>query len=108
RAKIRKKLRTATTPESLRSVLLELEVARHLVEDRRCQVEYERYGQGRVRSPDLSVTFRAHTTLNLEVTEVQEPGVEMQEWEGKEPVHQSAGQAASPCGHGFPADKLTG
>jgi hypothetical protein len=83
RAKIRKKLRTATTRESLRSVLLELEVVRHCVGDSRCQVEYERYGQGRGRSPDLTVTFRAQTLLNLEVTQVQVPGAETPEWEGK-------------------------
>jgi hypothetical protein len=64
RAKIRKKLRTATTPESLQSVLLELEVAHHFVDDPRCLVDYERYGQGRTRSPDLTVTFRARTPGN--------------------------------------------
>jgi hypothetical protein len=83
RAKIRKKLRTATTQESLRSVLLELEVARHFVTDRRCLVEYERYGQGRGRRPDLTVTFRTRTVVNLEVTQVQAPGAETPEWEEK-------------------------
>jgi hypothetical protein len=83
RAKIRKKLRTATTREGLRSVLIELEVARHFVADRRCLVEYERYGQGQVRSPDLTVTFRTRTALNLEVTQVQDPCGETPDWEGK-------------------------
>jgi hypothetical protein len=83
RAKIRKKLRTATTLESLRSVLLELEVARHFVEDRRCALEYERYGQGRGRYPDLTLTFRTHTVVHLEVTQIKEPGAETAEREGK-------------------------
>lgn len=83
RSKIRKKLRTATTCESLSSVLLELEVARHFVEDRRCLVEYERYGQGRGRSPDLTVTFRGRTMIHLEVTRVRAPGTERLTWEGK-------------------------
>jgi hypothetical protein len=83
RAKIRKKLRTATTPEALWSVLMELDVARQLVEDPRCTVEYERYGQGRVRSPDLTLTFRARTTVHLEVTQVRAPAAEWSEWEGK-------------------------
>jgi hypothetical protein len=83
RTKIRKKLRTATTREGLRSVLLELEIACHFVSDRRCQVEYELYGQGRVRSPDLTVTFRARTAINLEVTQVQAPVGETPDWEGK-------------------------
>lgn len=83
RSKIRKKLRTATTRENQRSVLLELDVARTVVADRRCQVEYERYGQGRVRSPDLTVTFRARTVVHLEVTQVQDPAAETSEWEWK-------------------------
>lgn len=83
RTKIRKKLRTATTEESLRSVLLELEVARHLLADRRCQVAYERYGHGRVRSPDLTVTFRERTIVNLEITQMQAPTAETPEWDGK-------------------------
>lgn len=82
RSKIRKKLRTARTAESLRSVLLELEVARHFVADRRCLVEYERYGQGTVRSPDLTVTFRGKV-VNLEVTRIQIPSGEASDWEGK-------------------------
>jgi len=71
RAKVRKKLRLARTQESRQSLLLELDIARHLVEDRRCQVEYEKYGQGRERTPDLTVTFRTRTCFNLEATRVQ-------------------------------------
>ncbi len=82
-AKIRKKLRTAATAESLQGVLLELDVARRLVEDRHCRVEYERYGQGRVRSPDLTVTYRTNTLLHLEVTHVQGPTGATPEWDGK-------------------------
>lgn len=71
RAKVRKKLRLARTPESLQSLLLELEIARRLVEDPRCRVEYEKYGQGKERSPDLTVTYRTRTCFNLEATRVQ-------------------------------------
>jgi hypothetical protein len=71
RAKVRKKRRLAWTPESLQSLLLELDIARHLVEDPRCRVEYEKYGQGRERTPDLTVTFRTRTGFNLEATRVQ-------------------------------------
>jgi hypothetical protein len=71
RAKVRKKLRSARTPESLESLLLELDIARHLVEDPRCRVEYEKYGQGKNRHPDLTITFRTRTCFNLEVTRVQ-------------------------------------
>jgi hypothetical protein len=71
RAKVRKKRRLARTPESLQSLLLELDLARHLVADPRCRVEYEKYGQGGERSPDLTVTFRTRTCFNLEATRVQ-------------------------------------
>lgn len=50
KAKVRKKLRLAQTPESLQSLLWELDMARQLVEDPRCRVEYEKYGQGKQRS----------------------------------------------------------
>ena len=66
RAKVRKKLHLARTPENLQSLLLELDIARHFVEDSRCQVEYEKYGQGKERTPDLTVTFRTRTCFNLE------------------------------------------
>jgi hypothetical protein len=71
RAKVRKKWRLARTPESMHSLLLELDIARHLVEEPRCRVEYEKYGQGKERNPDLTVTFRTHTCFNLEATRVQ-------------------------------------
>lgn len=71
RAKVRKKLRLAQTPESLQSLLFELDIARHLLEDPRCQVEYEKFGQGKARTPDLTVTFRARTCFHLEATRVQ-------------------------------------
>ncbi|MCW3096883.1 MAG: hypothetical protein JWL77_2501 [Chthonomonadaceae bacterium] len=71
RTKVRKKLRSARSSESLQSLLLELDIARHLVEDPRCRVEYEKYGQSSKRSPDLTVTFRTRTCFNLEATRVQ-------------------------------------
>jgi hypothetical protein len=71
RGKVRKKRRLARSAESRQSLLLELNIARCLVEDARCRVEYEKYGQGGERSPDLTVTFRTHTGLNLEATRVQ-------------------------------------
>ena len=71
RAKIRKKLRLARTPQSLQSLLLELDIARCLVEDSRCRVEYEKQGQDGERSPDLTVTFRTRTCVHLEATRIQ-------------------------------------
>lgn len=86
RTKIRKKLRAGAATGSMTGVLLELEVASRFVEDRRCLVEYERYGQGRVRSPDLTVTFRTRTTVHLEVTQLQAPAPApdgARDWESK-------------------------
>jgi hypothetical protein len=71
RAKVRKKLRSARTVQSMQSLLLELDIARHFGEDPRCRVEYEKYGQDRERNPDLTVTFRIRTCFNVEVTRVQ-------------------------------------
>ena len=71
RAKIRKKLRLANTPESRRSLLLELSIARALVADSRCRVEYEKYAPGKERSPDFAVTFRTRTLFHLEATLLQ-------------------------------------
>lgn len=68
RSKIRKKLRSAQTPESVRSLLLELDVARRFVEDARCRVAYEKYGPAKERSPDCTVTLRNGAAFNLEAT----------------------------------------
>lgn len=71
RAKVRKKLRYVSTRRNMQSLLLELDIARQLVEDPRCQVEYEKYGQGNQRNPDLTITFRARTCFHLEATCIQ-------------------------------------
>jgi len=83
RTKIRKKFRTAKTLEGLRSVLLELEVACQLLMDRRCEVEYERYGQGGVRGPDLTLVFRENIVVNVEVTLLQDTGTEKNQRDDK-------------------------
>ncbi len=68
RDKIRKKLRIATTSESLHSLLLELDIARHFSADSNCTVEYEKFVQSKQRNPDLTVAYRIHTRFNLEAT----------------------------------------
>ncbi len=66
--KIRKKVRTAADADQLLDVRCELEIAYRLLQEKRFALEYEKYGQGGQRSPDLTVTFRTHTLLNVEVT----------------------------------------
>jgi hypothetical protein len=76
RAKIHKKVRSASDAESLRDVRAELLAARLLLTDKRFAIEYEAYGSGK-GGPDLTVTFRSTTTFNVEVTRLRkspEPG----------------------------------
>ncbi len=67
RDKIRKKLRTAGDPESVRDVRAELLVARLLLADRRIELAFEAHGSTR-GGPDFTVTFRATRAFDLEVT----------------------------------------
>ena len=67
RDKIRKKARTARDEASSHDLLCELQVAYRLLLERRFAVEYERYGLGKRRSPDLTVTYKTHTPFNVEV-----------------------------------------
>lgn len=69
--KIRKKLRTAQEPESLRDLQLELETAYLLLRERSLSLVYEpghpQYG----RSPDFAVTFTTSLVFMVEVTRLR-------------------------------------
>lgn len=78
RVKIRKKLSLAQTPEAQQSLFLELALAQCFAQDARCQVEYEKYGQGKTRQPDLTVTFRTRTAFNVEATRIQMAHAELE------------------------------
>jgi hypothetical protein len=69
--KIRKKLRTASDPESLRDLRLELETAHLLLRERSLSLVYEpqpgKYG----RSPDFAVRFTTSLEFLLEVTRLR-------------------------------------
>lgn len=71
RGKIRKKQRVALTDEEIKSLHLELDVARWLLTDSRCEVAYEKLASEGGRTPDFTVTFRANTLLNIEVTRMR-------------------------------------
>ncbi len=73
RDKIRKKIRTAKDAESVKDLSFELAVAYRLVQERRFQVEYEKHGPGKHRSPDFTVMFRTRVPFNVEVTRLR-PG----------------------------------
>src|SRR5690606_36530502 len=69
--KIRKKLRTATDEGSLRDLLLELDVAFRLTQDKRFSLIYEPVQQRR-RGADLAVRFTTQTVFMVEVTRLKE------------------------------------
>ena len=71
RDKIRKKVRTITDAEGYRDLQAELATAYFLVGERRFLVEYEKYGAGKQRGPDFSVTFKTHIRFDVEVTRLR-------------------------------------
>ncbi|HEX8596900.1 MAG TPA: hypothetical protein VF952_00075 [Chloroflexia bacterium] len=71
RAKIRKKVRGITEAEGYGDLLAELATAYFLVQERRFEVEYEKYGVGKQRGPDFSITYKTHTRFDVEVTRLR-------------------------------------
>lgn len=69
--KIRKKLRTAHEPESLRDLQLELETAYLLLRERSLSLVYEPQHPELGRSPDFAVTFTTSLVFMVEVTRLQ-------------------------------------
>lgn len=70
-AKIRKKLRTATEPDTLRGLELELETACLLLRERALTVVYEPHQHTRERGPDFAVSYTTHCTFMVEVTRMR-------------------------------------
>jgi len=71
RDKIRKKVRGITEAEGYRDLQAELATAYFLVGERRFVVEYEKYGVGKQRGPDFSVTYKTHIRFDVEVTRLR-------------------------------------
>lgn len=67
RDKIRKKTRGLRDAEGSEDLRFELAVAYLLLRERRFAVEYEKYGVGKQRAPDFTVTFKTNLPLNVEV-----------------------------------------
>jgi len=74
RDKIRKKVRGITDAEGYRDLQAELATAYFLVPERRFLVEYEKYGVGKQRAPDFSVTYKTHIRFDVEVTRLRGGG----------------------------------
>src|SRR5437588_10167553 len=71
RDKIRKKVRLITDAEGYRDLQAELATAYFLVLERRFLVEYEKYGIGKQRGPDFSITYKTHIRFDVEVTRLR-------------------------------------
>jgi len=69
--KIRKKLRVAQEPESLRDLQLELETAYLLLRERSLSLTYEPQHPELGRSPDFAVTFTTSLVFMVEVTRLR-------------------------------------
>ena len=67
RDKIRKKVRGIRDAEGRSDLQFELAIAYLLLRERRFTVEYEKYGVGKQRAPDFSVTFKTWMHFNVEV-----------------------------------------
>ncbi|HYP40483.1 MAG TPA: hypothetical protein VEX13_08980 [Chloroflexia bacterium] len=71
RDKIRKKVRGITEAEGYRDLQAELATAYFLVLQPRFLVEYEKYGMGKQRGPDFSITYKTHIRFDVEVTRLR-------------------------------------
>src|SRR5690349_11481832 len=71
RDKIRKKVRGIMEVEGYGDLQAELATAFFLVQERRFMVEYEKYGTGKQRGPDFSVTYKTHIRFDVEVTRLR-------------------------------------
>lgn len=71
RTKIRKKIRTAQEPESLRDLQLELETACLLLRERSLSLAYEPQHPRSGRGPDFAVSFTTSLIFMVEVTRLR-------------------------------------
>ena len=71
RDKIHKKVRVTTEADGYRDLQAELATAYFLTLERRFVVEYEKYGIGKQRGPDFSVTYKTHIRFDVEVTRLR-------------------------------------
>jgi len=68
--KIRSKLRSTHERESLQDLLLELEIAHWLLQEKRFQVIYEGLGLRTTPAPDFTIHFTTKTHFHVEVTRI--------------------------------------
>lgn len=96
--KVRKKVTKAqkgkgNNEEAMKDVLYELQVAYLMLRcDQFTKVEYEKYGTGKHRSPDFTVTFETGVIFNVEVKRIREGTSEIRlaTWKRQMQSHVSA------------------
>jgi len=71
RDKIRKKVRVVTEAAGYGDLHAELATAYSLVLEPRFLIEYEKYGVGKRRGPDFSVTYKGRIRFDVEVTRLR-------------------------------------
>ncbi|MDX2138959.1 MAG: hypothetical protein SF123_12785 [Chloroflexota bacterium] len=76
RDKIRSKLRNAPDEHGIQDVRAELETAVLLLREERFTLEYEHYAATKQRGPDFTITFKTHTTFNIEVRRIRDTEVD--------------------------------
>lgn len=71
RDKIRKKIKQVGDDESARDLLLELETAYLLLQERKLSLAYEPYSAHKTRGPDFAVTLTSGFVFHVEVTRMR-------------------------------------
>lgn len=104
--KIRKKLRAAQDPESLRDLQLELETAYLLLRERSLSLVYEPQPARQARGPDFAVTFTTSLVFMVEVTRLR-AGQPSTSSGAQEHAGMTPSRPATPSGP-LPGERFTG
>jgi hypothetical protein len=76
RAKIRTKLKSVRDEGGMQDLRAELATAALLLREERFALEYEKYTASKQRGPDFTVTFKTHTSFNVEVRRMRSTELE--------------------------------
>jgi hypothetical protein len=86
RGKIRAKMKSARDEGGMLDLRAELQAAVLLLREERFTLEYEKYAASKQRGPDFTVTFKTHTSFNVEVRRIRSaelPGRDAEARSGK-------------------------
>jgi hypothetical protein len=83
RTKIRAKLKNAGDDAGMKDLRAELETAVVFLRDERFTLEYEKYASSKKRGPDFTLTFKTHTSFNVEVRRIRSIELDDEDGEGR-------------------------